>query len=64
MARLARLLVERHGDASGLHALDGAVARAGGEDRWTTSVVGLGLAPGGGVGKVNVYASRDGLLGV
>jgi hypothetical protein len=57
MARLARVLVERHGDPAGLHALDGAMARAGGGDCWTTTVVGLGLAPGGGVGKVNVYAA-------
>jgi hypothetical protein len=57
MARLARVLVERHGDQAALDALDGAMVRAGGVDRWTTTVVGLGLAPGDGVGKVNVYAS-------
>jgi hypothetical protein len=57
MARLARSLVERHGDTAALDALDGAVAGAGGADRWTTTVVGLGLAPGSGVGKVNVYTA-------
>jgi len=60
MARVARTLVSRYGDPAGLDALDGAVARAGGAARWATTVVGLGLAPGEGVGKVNVYASTDG----
>jgi hypothetical protein len=60
MARLARRLVEQHGDPAGLHAVDGAVTAAGGGDCWTTTVVGLGLAPEGGVGKVNVYTTRDG----
>ncbi len=60
MARLARVLVERHGDPAGVQALDGSVDRAGGGDRWTTTVVGLGMAPDGGVGKVNVYMARDG----
>ncbi|MDD9370720.1 MAG: hypothetical protein PV358_11455, partial [Acidimicrobiales bacterium] len=64
MARLARLLVERHGDTAGLGAMEEAVARTGGGDRWTTTVVGLGLTPEGGVGKVNVYMCRDGELGV
>ena len=57
MARLARTLVERHGDAAALDALGAAVARAGGAGCWTTTVVGLGLAPGSGVGKVNVYTA-------
>jgi hypothetical protein len=60
MARLARVLVDRHGEPAGLHTLDSAVDRAGGGDRWTTTVVGLGLAPEGGIGKVNVYIARDG----
>ena len=59
MARLARALVDAQGEAAGLDALDAATARAGGDDRWTTTVVGLGLAAGA-VGKVNVYTSTDG----
>lgn len=60
MAHLARTLVSRHGDVAGIDALDGAMACAGGTDRWPVTVVGLGLAPGEGVGKVNVYTSTDG----
>ena len=59
MAHLARTLVSRHGDVAGIDALDGAMACAGGTDRWPVTVVGLGLAPVG-VGKVNVYTSTDG----
>lgn len=55
-ARLARGLVERHGDTGALDALDGAVERVDPEG-WATTVVGLGLAARGGVGKVNVYAA-------
>ena len=60
MAHLARTLVSRHGDVAGIDALDGAMACAGGADRWPVTVVGLGLAPGEGIGKVNVYTSTDG----
>ena len=57
MARLARQLVGAHADARAVDALDGAVELAGGPEAWHTSVVGVGLAAGGGVGKVNVYAA-------
>jgi hypothetical protein len=56
MAGLARRLVERHGDTGGLDALAASTAAAGGDDAWTTTVIGLGLASDG-VGKVNVYAA-------
>ncbi len=56
VAQLARGLVEQHGDTDALDALEAAIARSdpGG---WATTVIGLGLADGGGVGKVNVYAA-------
>ena len=57
MAGLARGLLERHGDTTALDALEAATRRAGGPASWATTVIGLGLAPGGGVGKVNVYTS-------
>lgn len=55
MAALARRVVQRHGDPAGLAAMARASDRAGGPGAWTTTVVGVGLPPGGGVGKVNVY---------
>lgn len=55
MTALARRLAERHGDPAGLAAMVQAADRAGGPGAWTTTVVGVGLPPGGGVGKVNVY---------
>jgi hypothetical protein len=55
MDRLARRLVDRHGERAGLDALDAASERAGGRDVWPTTVIGVGLAGDGGLGKVNVY---------
>lgn len=54
MLALARALAARHhGTTAAVDALTGAAARAGGT--WTPTVVGVGLAPGGGLGKLNVY---------
>jgi hypothetical protein len=60
MGRLAADLVSEHGDPGALAAVDAAVARAGGPTAWTTTVVGVGLSPDGGVGKVNVYLAPAG----
>lgn len=68
MARVARALVQDH-EGSGaspgggtepldaLDALHGAAQRAGGS--WTTTVVAVGLARGGGIAKVNAYLAPD-----
>jgi len=54
MLALARALAARHhGTTDAVDALTAAAARAGGP--WTPTVVGVGLAPGGGLGKLNVY---------
>jgi hypothetical protein len=54
MLALARALAARHhGTTRGVDALAGAAEAAGGA--WEASVLGLGLAPGGGLGKLNVY---------
>jgi hypothetical protein len=59
MAALARVLASRnHGSTAGVDALDAAAAVAGGA--WCATVVGVGLAPGGGVGKVNLYVAPGG----
>ena len=51
---LARTLAGRHhGTTRGVDALARAAQAAGGA--WEFSVVGVGLAPGGGLGKLNVY---------
>jgi hypothetical protein len=59
MAALARSLATRHhGSTAGLDALDAAGVAAGNSlGGWATTVVGVGLPPGGGVGKVNVYVA-------
>jgi hypothetical protein len=55
MATLARQLVEsRHGDTAAVDALEGAAASGAG-GRWDYTVAGIGLARGGGLGKLNVY---------
>lgn len=56
MAGVARSLVERHGAAQALPALVAAMAAAG-DTAFGVTVVGVGLPPGGGIGKVNVYAA-------
>jgi hypothetical protein len=54
MLALARTLAARHhGTTRGVDALAGAAHAAGGA--WEVSVVGIGLVPGGGLGKLNVY---------
>lgn len=54
MLALVRVLAARHhGTTRGVDALAVAAEAAGGP--WEASVLGLGLAPGGGIGKVNVY---------
>jgi len=54
MLALVRALAARHhGSTAAVDALTGAAALAGGA--WTATVVGAGLTPGGGVGKLNVY---------
>jgi hypothetical protein len=59
MLALARSLATRlHGTTRGVDALAGAAQAAGGA--WETSVVGIGLAPGGGLGKLNVYLAAGG----
>jgi hypothetical protein len=63
MAALARTLAARHhGSTAGVDALDTAGAAAAGRSSraWGTTVVGVGLPPGGGVGKVNVYVAPSG----
>jgi hypothetical protein len=60
MDGLAADLVRGHGDPAALAAVDAAVARAGGPGAWTTTVIGAGLAAGGGIGKVNVYVAPTG----
>jgi hypothetical protein len=56
MLALARSLAARHhGTTRGVDALAGAAQAAGGA--WEASVVGIGLSPGGGLGKVNVYVA-------
>lgn len=58
MATLARgLAAHHHGSPDAVDALGAAASAAGG--RWRTTVVGVGLPPGGGVGKVNVYVAPD-----
>ena len=57
MAGVARSLVERHGAADAFTALVAAMAAAG-DAAFGVTVVGVGLPPGGGIGKVNVYAAR------
>jgi hypothetical protein len=59
MAALARTLAARHhGSTAGVDALDAAAVASGGG--WGTTVVGVGLPRGGGVGKVNVYVAPSG----
>jgi hypothetical protein len=54
MLGLARSLAARHhGTTAAVDALTAAATAAGGT--WTPSVVGAGLAPGGGLGKLNIY---------
>jgi hypothetical protein len=57
MAGVAGRLAGRHGDGEGVAALIRAMAAAGPGGGFEVTVVGVGLAPGGGVGKVNVYAA-------
>jgi hypothetical protein len=57
MAGVAGRLAGRHGDGEGVAALTRAMAAAGPGGGFAVTVVGVGLAPGGGVGKVNVYAA-------
>jgi hypothetical protein len=58
MATLAGGLAARHhGSTGGVDALGAAATASGG--RWRTTVVGVGLPPGGGIGKVNVYVAPD-----
>ena len=56
MAAIARTLVGRHGSPEAFAALTTAMAAAG-DAEFGVTVVGLGLPPGGGIGKVNVYAA-------
>ncbi|HET6952051.1 MAG TPA: hypothetical protein VFI47_16840 [Acidimicrobiales bacterium] len=59
MAALARDLADRHhGATAAVDALAAAASAAGGG--WCTTVIGVGLPPGGGVGKVNVYVAPGG----
>jgi hypothetical protein len=54
MLALVRALAARHhGTTASVDALTTAATQAGGA--WTPTVVGIGLAPGGGLGKLNVY---------
>ena len=53
LALVRGLAARHHGTTAAVDALTGAAAQAGGT--WTPTVVGLGLAPGGGLGKLNVY---------
>ena len=54
MLALVRTLAARHhGTTAAIDALADAATAAGGT--WTPTVVGIGLAPGGGLGKLNVY---------
>ena len=54
MLALVRTLAARHhGTTAAIDALTDAATAAGGT--WTPTVVGIGLAPGGGLGKLNVY---------
>jgi hypothetical protein len=54
MASLDRTLAARHhGTTAAIDALTAAATAAGGT--WTPTVVGIGLAPGGGLGKLNLY---------
>jgi hypothetical protein len=58
MATLARgLAAHHHGSPDAVDALGAAASAAVG--CWRTTVVGVGLPPGGGVGKVNVYVAPD-----
>ncbi len=57
MAAVAEQLAGRHGDAESFAALTRAMAAAGPGGGFAVTVVGVGLAAGGGVGKVNVYAA-------
>jgi hypothetical protein len=57
MADVARRITGRHGDAGGFAALTRAMAAASPGAAFEVTVVGVGLAAGGGVGKVNVYAA-------
>jgi hypothetical protein len=54
---LAADIAARHGDAAGVEALAGAIGAAGGPAAWGVTMVGIGLAPGAGAGKLNVYAA-------
>jgi len=53
LALVRGLAARHHGTTASVDALTSAAARAGGT--WTPTVVGIGLAPGGGLGKLNVY---------
>jgi hypothetical protein len=54
MLALVRALAARHhGTTAAVDALTGAAAAAGGT--WSPTVVGVGLTPGGGLGKLNIY---------
>jgi hypothetical protein len=58
MATLAGGLAARHhGSTGAVDALGAAATASGG--RWRTTVVGVGLPPGGGIGKVNAYVAPD-----
>jgi hypothetical protein len=60
MASLARRLATAHGGRgapAALAALEAAAERSGGATAWATTVVGVGLPAGGGIGKVNVYVA-------